>query len=154
MIYCDMDGVLVDFDESFKKKYGEYPYNIPREQLWEIVNSTPDYWVNLPPQEDAHLLIEFLERNGFEILTGLPHSGFDKANVEKRQWIKNYIGEHVKVICCLSKDKQNYVREKGKDILIDDREPVIQKWQEKGGIGILHTSAQNTISELKKYGYK
>ena len=152
MIYCDMDGVLVDFDESFKKKYGEYPYNIPREKLWEIVINTPNYWVNLPPQKDAHLLIEFLERHGFEILTGLPHYGFDKANIEKRQWIKNHIGKHVNVICCLSKDKQNYLHPN--DILIDDREQNIQRWTEAGGIGILHTSAENTIQQLKKYGYK
>ena len=147
-----MDGVLVDFDESFKKKYGTYPYLLSKEQLWTIVNSTPNYWVDLPPQQDAHELIEFLERNGFEILTGLPHSGFDKANIEKRQWIKNHIGDHVKVICCLSKDKQNYLQ--NKDILIDDREPNIQRWVEAGGIGILHTSAENTIQQLKKYGYK
>ena len=99
MIYCDMDGVLVDFDDSFKAKYGIYPYNMPREQLWELVISTPNYWLNLPPQKDAHILINFLEKYGFEILTGLPHYGFDKANVEKRQWIKNHIGNHINVIC-------------------------------------------------------
>ena len=59
MIYCDMDGVLVDFDDSFKAKYGIYPYNMPREQLWELVISTPNYWLNLPPQKDAHILINF-----------------------------------------------------------------------------------------------
>ena len=152
MIYCDMDGVLVDFDDSFKAKYGIYPYNMPREQLWELVISTPNYWLNLPPQKDAHILINFLEKYGFEILTGLPHYGFDKANVEKRQWIKNHIGNHINVICCLSKDKQNYLKDH--DILIDDREQNIQRWVEAGGIGILHTSAENTIQQLQKYGYK
>ena len=152
MIFCDMDGVLVDFDESFKTKYGTYPYLLPKEQLWKIVNSTPDYWLNLPPQKDAHILISFLEKQGFEILTGLPHDGFDKANVEKRQWVKQHIGTHIKVNCCLSKDKQNYLKEK--DILIDDRESNIQRWIEAGGIGILHKSAQQTIKQLQKYGYK
>ena len=147
-----MDGVLVDFDGSFKAKYGEYPYNIPREQLWEIVINTPNYWVNLPPKADAQELIDFLSRNGFEILTGLPVHGFDKANVEKRKWIKNHIGEHINVICCLSKDKQAYI--KNKDILIDDRPQNIERWEAEGGIGILHTSAKNTIQELKKHGYK
>ena len=153
MIFCDMDGVLVDFDESFKAKYGDYPYNFPKEKLWEIVITTPNYWINLPEMKDAKKLIDFLEKCGFEILTGLPQYGFDKANVEKRQWIKNHIGEHICVNCCLSKDKQNYIRTKGVDILIDDREPNIQKWIEAGGIGILHTSADNTIEQLKKYGY-
>lgn len=152
MIFCDMDGVLVDFDESFKAKYGAYPYLIPKEQLWKIVNSTPNYWVNLPEQKDAQILIRFLEKHGFEILTGLPHDGFDKANVEKRQWIKEHIGPYIKINCCLSKDKQNYIKDK--DILIDDREPNIERWIEHGGIGILHKSAEDTISQLQQLGYK
>jgi hypothetical protein len=37
-------------------------------------------------------------------------------------------------------------------ILIDDREKSIQPWREAGGIGILHTSAADTISQLQKLG--
>lgn len=152
MIFCDMDGVLVDFDEGFKSKYGTYPYLIPKKELWEFVINTPNYWLNLLPKKDAFVLVEFLERNGFEILTGLPHYGYDKANKEKREWVKKYIGDHVVVNCCLSKDKQQYLKEK--DILIDDWESNIQRWEEAGGIGILHVSAEQTIQKLKEYGYK
>jgi hypothetical protein len=49
----------------------------------------------------------------------------------------------------LSKDKQNYIKDK--DILIDDCEQNIQRWEAEGGIGILHTSAEDTIQQLKKY---
>ena len=152
MIFCDMDGVLVDFDEDFKNKYGTYPYLIPKQELWETIINTPNYWLNLHPKKDAFVLIEFLERNGFEILTGLPHYGYDKANKEKREWVKKHIGIHVIVNCCFSKDKQKYLKEK--DILIDDRESNIQRWIEAGGIGILHISAEQTIQKLKEYGYK
>ena len=34
-------------------------------------------------------------------------------------------------------------------VLIDDREKNINAWVEAGGIGILHTSAANTIDQLK-----
>ena len=37
-------------------------------------------------------------------------------------------------------------------ILIDDRKDNIQQWKDAGGIGILHTSANNTINELEKLG--
>ena len=38
-------------------------------------------------------------------------------------------------------------------ILIDDRfEPNIRMWREKGGIGIHHTSAADTIKQLKELG--
>ena len=79
MIFCDMDGVLVDFDGAFLKKHGVLPYKIPREELWEIVITTPNYWVNLPKMPDADILINYLQKTGFKILTGLPVYGFDKV---------------------------------------------------------------------------
>jgi hypothetical protein len=46
--------------------------------------------------------------------------------------------------------KQNY---SGKNkILIDDRPDNIEQWRSKGGIGILHTSAQDTIKQLQNLG--
>ena len=38
------------------------------------------------------------------------------------------------------------------NILIDDKPSTIDSWNAAGGIGILHTSAANTISQLKKLG--
>ena len=38
------------------------------------------------------------------------------------------------------------------DILIDDRASIIDNWNTAGGNGILHTSAPQTISKLKKLG--
>ena len=35
-------------------------------------------------------------------------------------------------------------------ILIDDMEQTINEWNKGGGIGILHTSAADTIKQLKK----
>jgi hypothetical protein len=37
-------------------------------------------------------------------------------------------------------------------ILIDDRKDTIDKWNANGGIGILHTSAANTIKQLQELG--
>ena len=37
-------------------------------------------------------------------------------------------------------------------ILIDDRKDNIDRWKEAGGIGIYHTSAADTIQQLKKLG--
>ena len=152
MIFCDMDGVLVDFDGAFIKKHGIPPYKLPRQELWQIVLDTENYWVNLPKRQDADTLVAFLKKYGFQILTGLPVYGFDKAEKEKRQWLKDNYGIEQGVICCLSKDKQNYGR--AKDILIDDREPNIKNWEAMGGIGILHTSAEETIKRLKELNYK
>jgi len=37
-------------------------------------------------------------------------------------------------------------------ILIDDRKDTIDAWNANGGIGILHTSASNTIKKLQELG--
>ena len=37
-------------------------------------------------------------------------------------------------------------------ILIDDRKDTIDSWNANGGIGILHTSAESTIKQLKELG--
>lgn len=152
MIFCDMDGVLVDFDQEFKRNHGVMPYELQREKLWQIVLDTENYWLNLPKLSDADKLVTYLNKHGFKILTGLPAYGYDKAEKEKRLWMKKYYGKEEGVICCLSKDKQNFG--KPKDILIDDREPNIKNWEAMGGIGILHTSAEETIRKLKELDYK
>ncbi len=152
MIFCDMDGVLVDFDNEFERNHGILPYKLPREELWQIVLDTKDYWLNLPKLKDADKLVAYLNKQGFQILTGLPAYGYDKAEKEKRLWLKKHYGKEDGVICCLSKDKQNFG--KPKDILIDDRAPNIERWEEMGGIGILHTSAEETIRKLKELDYK
>ena len=58
MIFCDMDGVLVDFDSEFERNHGILPYKLPREELWQIVLDTENYWVNLPKLKDADMLVE------------------------------------------------------------------------------------------------
>ena len=67
MIFCDMDGVLVNFDGTFFKKYGIMPYKLPREELWEIVINTPNYWVDLPKMPDADKLMNYLKKIDFQI---------------------------------------------------------------------------------------
>lgn len=151
MIFCDMDGVIVNFDDSIKKLCGAYPQELPRPVMWQKVIETPDYWLNLPQLPHAGELIAYLRPRGFKILTGLPVYGYDKAAREKPLWIKKHFGADIEVICCLTKDKSSYCHPG--DILIDDREATITEWRKAGGIGIFHTSWPKTLAELQKYGY-
>jgi hypothetical protein len=53
------------------------------------------------------------------------------------------------------KEKQNFAKVGGlPTILIDDYAKNISQFKARGGIGILHTSTSNTISQLKKLGFK
>ena len=57
-----------------------------------------------------------------------------------------------KLILASRGNKQNYSDKS--NILIDDRLDTIEEWRARGGIGIHHTSALSTISQLKKLGFK
>ena len=50
--------------------------------------------------------------------------------------------------CTYSGTQKGAFAEKG-SVLIDDRQVNIDAWEANGGIGILHTSAENTINQLK-----
>ncbi len=151
MIYCDLDGVLADFNGAFKELTGHDPDDVSKKELWTTVLDTPNYWLNLHLMPDAEKLIRFLNKHPFTILTGIPKLGHSKATSEKRQWVTKYLGADVPVICCYSADKKHLCQTN--DILIDDFERNIQEWQSVGGTAIHHISVTDTLNQLKKLGY-
>ena len=54
------------------------------------------------------------------------------------------------IILVVSKGKKRAYSKPG-DIIIDDTEEIIREWNQKGGIGLLHKTSQDTISKLRKY---
>ncbi len=71
------------------------------------------------------------------------------SRIGKRVWVKHNL-PGVKLILANAVDKQKFSGEN--QILIDDREKNIEQWRSKGGIGILHISAADTIKQLKELG--
>mgnify|MGYP003845108133 CR=1 FL=1 len=70
----------------------------------------------------------------------------NESRLGKRLWVKNNI-PGTKLILANAENKQNYANDKS--ILIDDRPSNIEQWRASGGVGILHTSASDTIKQLK-----
>ena len=130
--------------------------SVCRRTLFPVPNcgkkSSPPKTTGTTCPKPADKLVGYLSRFGFCILTGLPAYGYDKAEKEKRLWLKKHYNKEDGVICCLSKDKQNFGARQ--DILIDDLPANIARWEQMGGIGILHTSADETIRKLQELGYK
>lgn len=151
MIYCDLDGVLADFDGTYHKNNGVWPREESRVRFWEKIEKTENFWLHLNKMPDADMLLNYLKNFEYQILTGCPATGFEKAESEKKEWVKRHIGAQMPVICCLSKDKTLYCKKD--DILIDDWPENITAWQQAGGIGIMHTSAEQTIQRLQQLGY-
>lgn len=91
MIFCDMDGVIVNFDEGIKQLCGAYPWELARPQMWQKVIETPDYWVNLAQLPHAEALISYLRPKGFKILTGFRFMGMKKLRVKNCCGLENIL---------------------------------------------------------------
>jgi hypothetical protein len=159
-IYVDMDGVVADFDQRFKDLSGigprEFEEKYGKDAFWDFIDEGENklkFWVGIPQMSDAKQLIDFVSKYDYEMLTA--PSIKKQSSMGKGLWMIN----QTKNGLFPSKPKVNYKSAKNKKdfaapnhILIDDREDTINSWNAAGGIGILHTSAANTISQLKKLG--
>ena len=67
---------------------------------------------------------------------------------DKNEWIKRYVDPTVSTCTFTGTQKAAYAYEGS--VLIDDRPKNIDAWEKAGGIGIVHTSAKNTINVLKE----
>lgn len=146
-LYVDMDGVLADFDTHHANTFG-VKSSVHNDVVdWKKIEKIKDYYLHIPPMPDLGELWAFLEPLSPTVLTGIP-STIGEAAANKRAWVNKHLGPYVPVICCPSKEK--CLHAKPGDILIDDWEKYKQLWVAKGGRWITHTSAENTIKELRR----
>ena len=149
-IYCDMDGVLTDFDSRFEYFGGmppkEYESKYGIKKFWELIDDEVGvrFWVGMSWMPDGKELWNFIKPYTPIILSA--PSRQNESRLGNRLWIKNNL-PGTKLILASAENKPNYSEEN--HILIDDRKPTIEKWIAKGGIGIYHTSAKSSIDQLK-----
>ena len=159
IIFCDMDGVLVDFDRGYKELTGKSTNHKSvqdKNDFWRLLDKSLeekgleeyDYWVNLPWMPDGRTLWDYIKGYKPYILTAPSlDPGSRKA---KREWVDTELPEAKNIYFRKAQLKPDF---SGKNrILIDDREDTVEAWNAKGGIGIYHTSAANTIQQLKDLG--
>jgi len=144
-VFCDLDGVLADFDAGIVALFGRKPDEVSPRSLWARVASTPNFFSSLPWTDDGRVLWDAIKTFNPTILTGVPNGS--EALRQKREWCARELGIEVDVITCLSKDKHIYC-EKAGDILIDDREKFRDQWEQAGGLFLHHRSAEETVRRL------
>ena len=146
-IYHDLDGVHADFDTGVKKLTGGLPHQIEKRHMWKAINRKGDFFETLGRLADSKELFDFTSTLGVEqlVLTGMPTIK-DGAG-QKTRWAHKHLRDDLEVIVLPS--KQKYLHAGPGRILIDDRIDMIAAWQQAGGIGIHHTSAEITIAVLK-----
>lgn len=154
-IFCDLDGVLTDFDGRFLELFGKKPkefietYGYP--SFWaSITRNAKDFWSGIKWKSDGKELWQYISQFNPIILSSVPPSMVKIATECKEQWITKELGKDVEYYITIRKEKQNFSDEG--NILIDDLKKNIYEWSIHGGIGILHISAEDTIKELKRLG--
>jgi hypothetical protein len=150
-IFCDMDGVITAFDKQaskyLKEPIDEYMKSHSQEELWKILDAGgEEYWSEMPWTSDGKKLWDYINKYNPTILTA-PSDNKEICIPGKKKWIKDNLdsNDYKKVI--IDKDKGQYADENS--ILIDDRKQNIDDWTKNGGIGILHTSTDDSIKKLK-----
>lgn len=166
-IFQDLDNCLTNFSKQFEKYVGEpirgYEEKHGTSKFWEVPSKIGEtYWTTMEWMSDGRQLWNYVKKY-HPIILSAP-SRDQSSIIGKVKWIKKNLeldnynlqtkAKHgydgtSKII--LNPDKYRFCSGIN-DILIDDTLKKIQKWVEAGGTGILHTSAENTINELKKLG--
>jgi phosphopantetheine adenylyltransferase/Zn-dependent peptidase ImmA (M78 family) len=171
-IYCDMDGVLCDFDKGYEdltKMSTAKANTYPKSFFWNFfrkkLGKTPEriFWSNLPPQPGGPELWKFIAPYKPNILSA-PAIDFklsqdqqldpkyNEAIIGKKEWIDKNLHNVGEEIFVPAVQKAKFAAPN--HILIDDMEKNITAWEAAGGIGILHKNATDTINTLKeKYGF-
>jgi len=149
-IYCDMDGVLADFESGYEELTGidlrgEFQKG---DDFWDPISEKGvGFWAGLKWMPDGQELWDYLKPYKPDLLSA--PSREQSSRIGKHVWVKHKI-PGTKLILRYAKQKQELATPES--ILIDDRQVNIDQWEAAGGIGILHTSTANTIQQLQKLG--
>lgn len=160
-VYLDMDGVLADFDQRFRDLSGMQPRDFEnkygRKAFWNLIDEEHKikFWVGIKPMDGAAALVNAVKDYNYELLTS--PSAKKQSYLGKILWVRNNTGNVFP-----SKPRINFKKAKEKhlvkpqlsqtDILIDDREDTIERWNAAGGTGIVYKSIGQVLNDLKKLG--
>lgn len=153
-INVDSDGVICDFDRYVREKFGKPVSEFqPKGTFWKHLTyhdtHVEKFFRNLPKMHDADVLMDYVRSQPFKsvrILTATGYTPRDGAEQKIAWYAEHYPGVECTVVA-KSPDKAQYAHPFS--ILIDDRSKSIDPWVAAGGIGILHTSAEDTITQLQ-----
>lgn len=161
-VYIDLDGVLIDFEKKALEIAGylpEYSTDATKKKLrgdfWKMiaihVKKGGKFFEEMDMMDDAPVLWDYIKHRDPIICSATGH--IRGAKDEKRASVRAKLGDDVA-------NRAQFVRDasqKGEHaapgrVLIDDRQKALDSFIAAGGMGILHTSAADTIAQLRELG--
>jgi hypothetical protein len=89
-IFCDLDGVLVDFDHGVKSLLDSHPSKLIKGTMWKRIARANAFYEYLPWKSDGKKLWRALKPLKPDILTGVPYP--KNSRVEKYNWCQRELG--------------------------------------------------------------
>ena len=134
VIYCDMDGVVADFNRE--------PNAVARFKVEK------GFFANLQPIEvNVQAVAELARENEVYILTASPNA---RADQDKKKWLKKYMPfiKKTNIIICRNGERKVDFMVSEVGILLDDYGVNLEEWAYKqGNIGYKISKSQ-TIADL------
>ena len=159
-VYLDMDGVIADFDKRFKDITGMAPKDFEnkygKDEFWKVIDEDNkiSFWVGIPEMPGAKALVDAVKKYNFELLTS--PSAKKQSYLGKILWVRNHsslFGGKPRINFKRAKEKHLVKPQLAKtDILIDDREDTIGRWNAAGGTGIVYKNISQVLNDLGKLG--
>lgn len=146
-IYVDMDSVITDFDKQLADLLGrklDRNWDFGSDpKIWKkITEAGVSFWADMPYMPDGEKLWNALKRYKPIILSAPTR---DYSSVQgKKKWMSKNIPNAPYII---ERHKDKYAEPNA--VLIDDRIKNIRKWEDAGGIGILHKKVDSTLKKLR-----
>lgn len=151
----DSDGVIADFDKKAVEILGgKRIHEVPKGTLWSSIErydrEVEPFFESLELMDGAMRLVDF-GRDNFKHVFILTASGYTPKNgaEQKKRWYARMFPGMQVIVVPKSPDKAAYAN--STTILVDDRAKSIDPWVAAGGIGILHTSVDDTIEQLRAF---
>ena len=159
LVYLDMDGVIADFFGGVERLYGvdhwkQLTSDKTKDLRQDVIDriAGTDFFAHLPKFSSADTLIEMIKKftgGQYSILTSPLRGDTENSGYYKKVWIGKHIVKPDDII--VTGRKESYaVKNSVPNILIDDRPINIDKWQSKGGYGILYQANKHPLSKVSQ----
>eukprot|EP00930_Biecheleria_cincta_P103441 TRINITY_DN95403_c0_g1_i1.p1 TRINITY_DN95403_c0_g1~~TRINITY_DN95403_c0_g1_i1.p1 ORF type:complete len:339 (-),score=42.54 TRINITY_DN95403_c0_g1_i1:56-988(-) len=149
-VYCDLDGVLADFDRGVVERTGNMPKEFARRRrMWRLLAPprTEEFFARLHWMQGGVDLWRYLEPLCPAILTGSPSGTW--AAPQKRRWCEKRLRVPAdRVLVVDASDKELFSHPGA--VLVDDRSEYRQGWEARGGIFIHYKDAMGSIEEVRR----